>query len=95
MEFGAEIDGTEDFFQMFWPTVLAHKAATTTSWPAGGQQSMMLNKARSEGCLVTAFQIDRDSPLWTMTARDISNKQFEIVLTMEGTTPETDNTVQV
>jgi len=64
MEFGAEIDGTEDFFQMFWPTVLAHK-------------------------------IDSDSPLWTMTARDISNKQFEIVLTMEGTTPETGNTVQV
>ena len=55
MEFGAEIDGTEDFFQMFWPTVLAHKAATTTSWPAGEQQSMMLNKARSEGCPVTAF----------------------------------------
>ena len=64
MEFGAEIDGTEDFFQMFWPTVLSHK-------------------------------IDADSPLWEISARDISSKQFEIVLTMEGTTPETGNTVQV
>jgi len=64
MEFGAEIDGTEDFFQMFWPTVLCHK-------------------------------IDSDSPLWDVTARDISSKQFEIVLTFEGTTPETGNTVQV
>ena len=64
MEFGAEIDGTEDFFQMFWPTVLSHK-------------------------------IDADSPLWEMSARDIGSKQFEIVLTMEGTTPETGNTVQV
>jgi len=64
MEFGAEIDGTEDFFQMFWPTVLSHK-------------------------------IDADSPLWELSARDISSKQFEIVLTMEGTTPETGNTVQV
>ena len=25
MEFGAEIDGTEDFFQMLRPTVLSHK----------------------------------------------------------------------
>ena len=64
MEFGAEIDGTEDFFRMFWPTVLSHK-------------------------------IDADSPLWEMSAREIGSKQFEIVLTMEGTTPETGNTVQV
>jgi len=64
MEFGAEIDGTEDFFQMFWPTVLSHK-------------------------------IDADSPLWEMSAREIGSNQFEVVLTMEGTTPETGNTVQV
>ena len=25
MDFGAENDGTEDFFQMFWPTSLSHK----------------------------------------------------------------------
>jgi hypothetical protein len=25
MEFGAELDGSQDFFQMFWPTILAHK----------------------------------------------------------------------
>jgi hypothetical protein len=25
MEFGTELDGSQDFFQMFWPTILAHK----------------------------------------------------------------------
>jgi len=66
MEFGAEIDGSEDFFQMFWPTVLAHK-------------------------------IDSDSPLWAVSARELASSvgTFEVVLTFEGTTPETGNTVQV
>lgn len=66
MEFGAEIDGSEDFFQMFWPTVLAHK-------------------------------IDSDSPLWAVSARQLASSvgTFEVVLTFEGTTPETGNTVQV
>ena len=44
---------------------------------------------------VLSHKIDSDSPLWEVTARDISSKQFEIVLTFEGTTPETGNTVQV
>ena len=44
---------------------------------------------------VLCHKIDSDSPLWDVTARDISSKQFEIVLTFEGTTPETGNTVQV
>jgi len=65
MDFGTEIDGTEDFFQMFWPIIVSHK-------------------------------IDEDSPLYEMSARDISSKkQFEIILTMEGITPETGNTIQV
>ena len=25
MEFGAELDGSQDYFQMFWPTILSHK----------------------------------------------------------------------
>ena len=25
IDFGAEIDGTEDFFQMFWPVTVSHK----------------------------------------------------------------------
>ena len=25
MEFGVEMDGTQDFFQMFWPVVVSHK----------------------------------------------------------------------
>jgi len=64
MEFGAEIDGTEDFFQMFWPTILSHR-------------------------------INEESPLWEVTPRMMNNMSFEVVLTMEGTTPETGNTVQV
>ena len=46
---------------------------------------------------VLAHKIDADSPLWDMSARDLGSntKQFEIVLTFEGTTPETGNTVQV
>ena len=53
-------------FQMFWPTVLAHK-------------------------------IDSDSPLWAVSARQLASSvgTFEVVLTFEGTTPETGNTVQV
>ena len=64
MDFGTEIDGSNDFFQMFWPIVLSHK-------------------------------IDEESPLYNMSARDIAQNTFEIVLTMEGITPETGNTVQV
>ena len=64
MVFGTEIDGSNDFFQMFWPIVLSHK-------------------------------IDEESPLYNMSARDIAQNTFEIVLTMEGITPETGNTVQV
>jgi hypothetical protein len=30
-----------------------------------------------------------------LVSRDLSNSTFEIVLTMEGTTPETGNTIQV
>jgi hypothetical protein len=25
MEFGTELDGTQDFFQMFWPITVSHK----------------------------------------------------------------------
>ena len=39
---------------------------------------------------------DEESPLWEISARDLTSKmQFEIVLTMEGITPETGNTIQV
>ena len=64
MDFGVEIDGSQDFFQMFWPVVVSHK-------------------------------IDSESPLYAMSARDIAEHTFEIILTMEGITPETGNTVQV
>jgi len=43
---------------------------------------------------VVGHKIDSSSPLYEFSARDINNKQFEIILTLEGTTPETGNTVQ-
>ena len=64
IEFGTDLDGTQDFFQMFWPVVVSHK-------------------------------IDEKSPLYAMSARDIAEHTFEIILTMEGITPETGNIIQV
>ena len=45
--------------------------------------------------LVVAHKIDKDSPLYTMSARDVSIGQFELIVTLEGTTPDTSSTVQV
>ena len=68
IEFGTDLDGTQDFFQLFWPIVLAHK-------------------------------IDEISPLWAVSPEDLSDlhtaQKFEIILTLEGTTPETGNNIQV
>ena len=65
IEFGTDLDGTQDFFQLFWPIVLAHK-------------------------------IDEISPLWDVSDEDLQTTQkFEIILTLEGTTPETGNNIQV
>ena len=33
MDFGTEIDGTEDFFQMFWPIIVSHKIGNSISLP--------------------------------------------------------------
>ena len=46
---------------------------------------------------VLAHKIDSDSPLWAVSARELASSvgTFEVVLTFEGTTPETGNTVQV
>ena len=67
IEFGTDLDGSQDFFQLFWPLVLAHK-------------------------------IEEISPLWAVSPEDLSDLQaekFEIILTLEGTTPETGNNIQV
>ena len=64
IEFGTDLDGTQDFFQLFWPIVLSHR-------------------------------IDESSPLWSVSPEDLMTEQFEIILTMEGTTPETGNNIQV
>merc|ERR1711971_1532803 len=42
-----------------------------------------------------AHKIDEDSPLYDMNPRDILNSQFEVIMTLEGVTEETGNTVQV
>jgi len=64
IEFGTDLDGTQDFFQLFWPIVLSHR-------------------------------IDENSPLWEVSPEMLLTENFEIVLTMEGTTPETGNNIQV
>lgn len=82
MDFGTEIDGTEDFFQMFWPIIVSHKIGSLLFWSVAG--------------LIFHTFPDEESPLWEISARDLTSKmQFEIVLTMEGITPETGNTIQV
>jgi len=44
--------------------------------------------------LVVAHKIDSSSPLYEYAPRDFQTKQFEVIVTIEGTTPETGNTVQ-
>ena len=64
IEFGTDLDGGQDFFQLFWPLVLAHR-------------------------------IDEMSPLWTVSPETLRTEKLEIILTLEGTTPETGNNIQV
>ena len=64
MQFGSQLDGSEEYLQLLWPMVVSHK-------------------------------IDSTSPLYNLSPRDILNSQFEIILTLEGITPETGNTIQV
>lgn len=45
--------------------------------------------------LVVGHKIDSSSPLYEISARDLQKRLFEIIITLEGTTPETGNTVQV
>jgi potassium inwardly-rectifying channel subfamily J len=45
--------------------------------------------------LVVAHKIDSSSPLYSLSPMEMQNKHFEIILTLEGTTPETGNTIQV
>ena len=35
------------------------------------------------------------SPLWSVSAEDLLTERLEIILTLEGTTPETGNNIQV
>ena len=41
-----------------------------------------------------SHMINEDSPFFEMTPREILNEQFEIVVTLEGVTEETGNTIQ-
>lgn len=45
--------------------------------------------------MVVSHRIDSSSPLYNLSPRDILDTQFEIILTLEGVTPETGNTIQV
>ena len=45
--------------------------------------------------MLVVHRIDQDSPLYELGPEDLLNSQFEIILTLEGITPETGNTIQV
>lgn len=45
--------------------------------------------------VTVAHKMDHDSVFYNMTPRDILAAQFEIVITLEGVTEETGNTIQV
>ena len=40
-------------------------------------------------------KIDEDSPLYDMNPRELLSSQFEVIVTLEGVTEETGNTIQV
>ena len=42
-----------------------------------------------------AHKIDEESPLFELNPRDLLQSQFEIIITLEGVTEETGNTIQV
>ena len=64
IQFGSQLDGSEETLQLLWPMTVAHK-------------------------------IDSESPLYNHGPVEILKSEFEIILTLEGITPETGNTIQV
>jgi len=45
--------------------------------------------------IMLSHKIDESSPLYSLAPRDFQSKQFEIIVTLEGVTPETGCSVQV
>ena len=45
--------------------------------------------------VVVAHKIDAASPLYSLSPRELASSQAEIIITLEGTTPDTSSTVQV
>ena len=45
--------------------------------------------------IMLSHKIDESSPLYSLAPRDFQCKQFEIIVTVEGVTPETGCSVQV
>ena len=78
--FGTDLDGTQDFFQMYWPMVLSHRSARPCR--------------HFVATMDTHCRIDESSPLWTMSPDSLKEEKFEIILTLEGIVPETGNNIQ-
>ena len=78
--FGTDLDGTQDFFQMYWPMVLSHRSARPC-------RHFVVT-------MDTYCRIDESSPLWTMSPDSLKEEKFEIILTLEGIVPETGNNIQ-
>ena len=81
--FGTDLDGSQDFFQMYWPMVLSHRFVS--------QSQLMLAWSPN----IISIRIDESSPLWSLAPSDLRTEHFEIILTLEGIVPETGNNIQV
>ena len=99
IEFGTDLDGTQDFFQLFWPIVLSHRSfahlhplSQVICPPSSFVMHISFQTAWKPWFFI---RIDENSPLWEVSPKDLLTETFEIVLTMEGTTPETGNNIQV
>ena len=81
--FGTDLDGSQDFFQMYWPMVLSHRFVSVS----GDKFNCFAHEI--------SIRIDESSPLWSVAPSDLRTEHFEIILTLEGIVPETGNNIQV
>ena len=79
---------------MFWPTVVSHKIDDESPlWEFSARNiarfAKKLNHLWTVLVIVLCFTIDQNADLFGFS------QTFEIILTLEGITPETGNTIQV
>ena len=71
------------------PYHLEHMAFSSSMLESGGDYMQLFWP------LVVSHRIDSSSPLYKLGPSQIREATFEVIVTLEGTTPETGNTIQV